>query len=144
MRVLRNSYPTSGCNCVSAKTETQARGGAGEEEGGGVMPARAFTVASLAREWECSEGVVRKLVASGALRCFRIGTLIRIPAEEVQRFECQNIASNDSAEDSPSCGETAEEGDIDRLLPRPIGSERKRKPANAGGSGTVLPGPWAA
>ena len=108
------------------------------------MGSRAFTVASLAREWECSPGVVRKLVASGALRCFRIGTLIRIPAEEVQRFECQNIASNDSAAASQSSGETSEDSDTGRLLPRPIGSERKRKQGSAGGLGTLLPGPWAA
>jgi hypothetical protein len=29
------------------------------------MPARAYTVASLAQEWECSPGVIRKLVATG-------------------------------------------------------------------------------
>jgi thymidylate synthase (FAD) len=37
---------------------------------------------------------------------FRIGTLIRIPVEEARRFECQNIASNDSEADSPSSTET--------------------------------------
>lgn len=103
---------------------------------------RAFTIASLAEQWECSEGVIRKLVASEQLRAFRIGALIRIPAEEVQRFECQNIPSNDSAEDSPSSGETARESDTGRLLPRPIASERKQRRASAGGSGTVVHGPW--
>jgi excisionase family DNA binding protein len=58
---------------------------------------RAFTVASLAAEWECSEGVIRKAIADGRLGCFRLGTLIRIPAEEVKRFECQNTQSSDSA-----------------------------------------------
>lgn len=105
------------------------------------MP-RAYTVASLAREWECSEGVIRKLVASGALRSFRVGILIRIPAEEVQRFECQNIASNDSAEASPSSGVTAEESDTATVFPRPIGLERRQRPGNAGGSATVHRGPW--
>ena len=103
---------------------------------------RAFTVASLAREWECSPGAIRKLVASGALRCFRIGTLIRIPAEEVQRFECQTTASNDSEAGSPSSGETGEESGTGGPLPQPIASERRRRPASAGGSATVLPGPW--
>ncbi len=42
---------------------------------------RAFTVASLAREWECSEGAIRKRIATGEIGCFRIGTLIRIPAQ---------------------------------------------------------------
>jgi len=33
---------------------------------------RAFTVATLAQEWECSEGVVRKMIANGELGCFRL------------------------------------------------------------------------
>jgi excisionase family DNA binding protein len=106
------------------------------------MPARAFTVASLAREWECSEGVVRKLVASGALRCFRIGTLIRIPAEEVQRFECQNIASNDSEAPSPLCGEKAESDADDGSTPR-IGRARRPRPGEFGRPATIHRGPWA-
>lgn len=106
------------------------------------MPSRAYTVASLAQEWECSEGVIRKLVASGALGSFRIGTLIRIPADEVQRFECQNIASNDSAAASPSSGEMPRESDTERPLGRPIGLEQRRRPGNGGASATVLSGPW--
>lgn len=70
---------------------------------------RAFTVASLAREWECSEGVIRKLIGKGQLRAFRIGVLLRIPADEVERFECQNIPSNDSAADLPAFIETPKE-----------------------------------
>ena len=107
------------------------------------MTARAFTVASLAAQWECSEGVIRKLIAGGQLRSFRIGTLVRIPADEVERFECQNIASNDSEADSPSSGETKQESAIARSLPRPIVSGRKQKRASGGGSATVLNGPWA-
>lgn len=42
---------------------------------------RAHTVASLAAEWQCSEGVIRKAIATGELGCFRLGTLIRFPAE---------------------------------------------------------------
>lgn len=106
------------------------------------MTARAYTVASLAQEWECSEGVIRKLVASGSLRSFRIGTLIRIPADEVERFECQNIASNDSETASPSSGETAGESDTDRLLPRPIASGQRQRLGNGGDLATVLRGPW--
>lgn len=107
------------------------------------MTARAFTVASLAQEWECSEGAIRKLVAAGQLRSFRIGTLIRIPADEVKRFECQNIASNDSAADTLSSIETGTESDTGEPLRQPIASGRRQRPANAGGSATVLPGPWA-
>lgn len=71
----------------------------------------AYTVASLAQEWRCSEGVIRKAVADGRLGCFRLGTLIRIPEEEVRRFECQTIPSNDSPEDMPSLSRLAERSD---------------------------------
>lgn len=108
------------------------------------MNARAFTIATLAREWECSEGVIRKLVASGALGSFRIGTLIRIPADEVQRFECQNIASNDSAAASPVSGETDREPDTGSGYMRPTGLERRRRLGADGASkATVHRGPWA-
>jgi excisionase family DNA binding protein len=72
---------------------------------------RAYTVASLAEEWECSEGVIRKAIRDGELGCFRLGTLIRIPAEEVRRFECQNIPSSDSDEVTPSLSRLAERSD---------------------------------
>lgn len=48
---------------------------------------RPFTVRSLAAHWGCSEGAVRKMVATGEIASFRIGTLIRIRAEEVARFD---------------------------------------------------------
>ncbi len=66
------------------------------------IPKRAYTVSTLAREWECSEGVIRKLVHTGELGCFRLGVLIRIPAEEVRRFECQSLPSSDLEGDMPS------------------------------------------
>jgi excisionase family DNA binding protein len=107
-----------------------------------LMSARAFTVSSLAREWECSESVIRKLVRQGALRSFRIGTLIRIPADEVQRFECQTIASNDSAEDMPSSGEKAEQGDEGGST-RKIERARRPRPGEFGRPATIHRGPWA-
>jgi hypothetical protein len=107
-----------------------------------VKQARAFTVASLAQEWECSEGVIRKLVASGQLRSFRIDTLIRIPADEVERFECQNIASNDSAADMPSSIEATTGSDTGSGYMRPTGLARRRKLGKDGEKATVHRGPW--
>ena len=52
---------------------------------------RPFSVRQVAERWECSEGLVRKLIRSGALQCFRLGTLIRISAAEVERFESQAL-----------------------------------------------------
>lgn len=104
---------------------------------------RAFTVASLAQEWECSEGVIRKLIGSGRLGCFRVGTLIRISAEEVKRFECQNTASNDSGAGSLSSTERAE-SESGSGYTRPTGLALRRKLGKDGEGGTVHRGPWAA
>jgi excisionase family DNA binding protein len=68
----------------------------------------AYTVANLAAEWQCSEGVIRKAIANGELGCFRLGTLIRIPEEEARRFECRNIPSSGLEGDTPSLSRSAE------------------------------------
>jgi excisionase family DNA binding protein len=107
------------------------------------MTRRAYTVASLAQEWECSEGVIRKAIADGRLGCFRLGTLIRIPAEEVRRFECQNTPSRDSAAPTQSSGETRPESATACGYTRPTGLERKLRRGEAGTRGAVHPGPWA-
>lgn len=64
----------------------------------------AYTVAKLAARWECSTGVIYRLIDDGKLACFRVGNLIRIRAEEVERFECQTTQSKASGEGSPSSG----------------------------------------
>mgnify|MGYP003383515834 CR=1 FL=1 len=48
---------------------------------------RPYSIAQLADRWGCSDSMVRKLINTGELQCFRIGILIRIPAAEVQRYE---------------------------------------------------------
>lgn len=109
------------------------------------MSARAFTVASLAAEWECSEGAIRKLVTEGQLCHFRIGTLIRIPAEEVRRFECQNIPSNDCEAATPSSIETEQERDTaSDYRPRTVLGLKRRQGADGPQGATVHRGPWGA
>ncbi|MBH0113668.1 helix-turn-helix domain-containing protein [Novosphingobium sp. YJ-S2-02] len=79
-----------------------ARPATGRVNGTGVKPAFAhkeietmlaeappFSVRSLATRWDCSQGAVRNLIRAGKISHFRIGDLIRIPAEEVGRFECR-------------------------------------------------------
>jgi excisionase family DNA binding protein len=79
-----------------------ARPAIGGVNGTGVKPASAhkeieamlaeappFSVRSLAARWDCSQGAVRNLIRAGKISHFRIGDLIRIPAEEVGRFECR-------------------------------------------------------
>ncbi|WP_084391161.1 helix-turn-helix domain-containing protein [Novosphingobium capsulatum] len=48
---------------------------------------RPLSVAQLAEHWECSQGLVRKLIREGRLLSFRPGQLIRISAAEVERYE---------------------------------------------------------
>lgn len=51
--------------------------------------ARPYSVPGLASRWGCSEGIIRGLIRDKILAHFRIGTLIRIRASEVERFECR-------------------------------------------------------
>jgi excisionase family DNA binding protein len=104
---------------------------------------KAYTVSTLAAEWACSEGVIRKLIADGRLGCFRIGTLIRIPPEEVARFECRDIQSSASRGDTPSSGVTTPESVTATALPRPTALERRLKHGGFGHRDTVRTGPWA-
>lgn len=108
-----------------------------------MTSAPAFSVASLAARWECSPSAIRNEIARGHLRIFRIGTLIRIPAEEVDRFESNLSPSSASAPASPSSGETAPASATATPLRHPIGSAPTPKPASAGGSAIVVDGPWA-
>lgn len=113
-------------------------------------PTPAFTVATLAARWRCGQSTVRKLIASGELIAFRIGTSIRISAEQVGRYECQNIPCSDSAAGSPLSGQKTPQNHSapqatdagERSTPK-IGRARKPRPAGYGKEATVLHGPWA-
>ena len=66
-----------------------------------------YTPESLAERWSCSAEQVRKMIHRGELCGFRLGKLIRIPAIEVERFECasqpvENINSSATAENTQS------------------------------------------
>jgi excisionase family DNA binding protein len=103
----------------------------------------AYTVADLAARWQCGESTVRNLIKRGKLATFRIGTLIRISAIEVERFECQNTQCSDSAADTPLSIETSKErADEERSMPK-IGRARKPRHADYGNGATIHHGPWA-
>ncbi len=94
---------------------------------------RPWTVPNLALRWACSEGLIRKMIEKGELRSFRLGVLIRIPADEVARIECQNpTLSSVSEEGSHLSTETPREraGD-ERSMPL-IGRARNPRPALSG------------
>ena len=48
---------------------------------------RPFTTEELAERWHCSTQHIRNLARGGHLTSFRVGRLIRISAEEVERCE---------------------------------------------------------
>jgi excisionase family DNA binding protein len=112
-----------------------------------------YSVTKLARRWECSPSMVRKMIDSGRLQVFRLGVLIRISAVEVERFECQqsqNIPSSGSEEALPSSGEdqeakpTPQSSDTGSNSNRKIARARKRRGVPSGKGATIVHGPWAA
>lgn len=101
-----------------------------------------FTVPALAERWECSEGLIRKMIERGEISSFRIGVLIRIPAQEVAKVECQRLtASNDSEADTPSSGANRASDEDEGSMPK---IDRARKPRHAayGKQATIHRGPW--
>jgi excisionase family DNA binding protein len=92
-----------------------------------ALTSTVYTPASLAERWECSQRHVRNMIASGSLPAFRLGgVLLRIRAEDVERFEqCQNGGSQDSGESSalPGMTESADVIDLEHQM-------RKRRPAS--------------
>lgn len=64
--------------------------------------ARPYSPETLAERWGCSPDKIRGMCKSGEIASFRLGRLIRIPASEVERFECQNFGSSSTEENSAS------------------------------------------
>ncbi len=103
---------------------------------------KAFTVPNLAARWECSEGLIRKMIERKELRSFRLGALIRVPADEVERIECQSLTqSSGSEENSPSSSTTEEKDDAGSCMPK-IGRARRPRPDVSGLRATIHRGPW--
>ena len=46
-----------------------------------------YTPITLAERWDCSSQHIRDLIDEGAIPCFRLGKLIRIPAAWVDQYE---------------------------------------------------------
>ena len=96
-----------------------------------MKEAKPYSPQTLAERWGCGESTVRNLIRRNELATFRIGTLIRISADEVERFECQNIQCNGSEGGMPLSGErTASEGG-EPYTPK-IDRARKPRPAAYG------------
>ena len=60
-----------------------------------------FTPESLGERWGCSGQKIRNMFHSGELAGFRLGKLIRIPAIEVERYECASTPITSDTKSSP-------------------------------------------
>ena len=88
---------------------------------------RPFSPETLAERWGCSAEKVRRMYHSGEIAAFRLGKLIRIPADEVDRIECQasqNTPSSDIAESSFSPIRERPDGFESRLARQTGASQR--------------------
>lgn len=90
-----------------------------------------FSPETLADRWGCSAAKVRTMYRDGELTGFRLGKLIRIPAAEVERYECLNTPSPCTEENLPSPSETTVSRAEFRLA-RQIGDGPKLSPVNYG------------
>jgi excisionase family DNA binding protein len=66
------------------------------------MTVRPFSPETLADRWGCSSEKIRQMCRGGELSSFRLGKLIRIPASEVDRIECQITDSSNTEGSSAS------------------------------------------
>ena len=63
---------------------------------------RPYSPETLAERWACSSETVRQMCRRGELDHFRLGKLIRIPASEVERVECQTGGSSSTEDNTAS------------------------------------------
>jgi excisionase family DNA binding protein len=95
-----------------------------------------FSCETLAERWLCSSEKIRQMCQAGELSSFRLGKLIRIPASEVERIECQ-IGGSSSTEDN---GASPTELPADELrLARMTGDGPKLSLVKCGGGSTDRP-----
>ena len=71
---------------------------------------RPFTPDSLAARWQCSAETIRQMVHRGQLPGFRVGRMLRIPAQAVEDMECRNTGSGGSRAGSSSPGKKVGDG----------------------------------
>jgi excisionase family DNA binding protein len=83
------------------------------------MTARPYSPDTLAEHWGCSSEKIRQMCKRGELASFRLGKLYRIPANEVERVECQNTAlcgtESNGASPTPTPSEAALESRLARM-----------------------------
>jgi excisionase family DNA binding protein len=96
---------------------------------------RPFSPETLASHWGCSAEKIRIMCKRGELASFRLGKLIRIPAAEVERYECQNTDLESTEGDGRSSTAADETASVSRLARLTVVS-RKLALATSGGAST--------
>lgn len=74
------------CELVSSSAESASPPPAALDPG-----AKPFSPETLGERWGCSGQKIRQMFHEGELAGFRLGKLIRIPAIEVERYECAQM-----------------------------------------------------
>ena len=81
------------------------------------MTTKPYSPETLGERWDCSAEKVRLMCRDGEIASFRLGKLIRIPAAEVERYECQSLTpSPNTGDDGPSPSERANDLAESRLV----------------------------
>jgi len=101
-----------------------------------MIASRPFSPDTLAARWGCSSETIRQMCRRGDLSYFRLGKLIRIPANEVERVECQ---SGDSSSTEGNGASPTELPASELRLARMIGDGPKLSLVKSGGGSTGLP-----
>lgn len=91
-----------------------------------------FSPETLADRWGCSAEKIRRMYHDGQIAGFRLGKLIRIPAIEVERVECQNTPSENTEESASSSTMTSEANVFAPRLARMTGDSPKLAPVKSG------------
>jgi excisionase family DNA binding protein len=101
------------------------------------MGERPYSPETLADRWGCSSEKIRRMYHDGELAGFRLGKLIRIPANEVERVEClTNTACESTEADSASSTQIRSEAEFESRLVRMTGGSRNLALVSSGGRNT--------
>ncbi len=88
---------------------------------------RPYSVATLAERWGCSRRHVSNLIRKGALQSFRVGALLRVRPEEVERYEC-GTGSPSINEGSSALSTSRQAIAAELRLRRLTSSQRQQRP----------------
>ena len=92
-----------------------------------------YSPQTLGEHWGCSAEKIRLMCRDGELASFTLGKLIRIPASEVERFECKSGDLPDTEENGRSLGTSQEDRNrFESRLVRQTEGLPKVAPVNSG------------